>query len=145
MECHVERIVTTRGKEENLAGMITFPCNEDDLKERFEVEGLKGLYFADKPDGKLSVKQFNYIMRDAEGKIEKLESQIDAAVKFVEKKMKANQKEGGNWKGISESVPLTFEDSVVWKYCMQDYKHKKPHVKVWMYRGELTVLYGRDK
>ena len=31
----VERSLTTKGKEENITGVVTFPYNEDDVKRTF--------------------------------------------------------------------------------------------------------------
>ena len=143
MKEQVERLLSTKGKEENITSMVIFPYNEDDLKEQFQVEDTKELYFAEKPGGKLSIRQFNSIMCEALERGTKIERQLEAVVKFLAKKMKTNT---GKWKKISDTVPLNFEDSMVWNYCMkEDYKHKDDKVKVWLYNNELTVLYGDEE
>ncbi|GAB5616259.1 hypothetical protein JCM31739_10840 [Faecalimonas canis] len=141
----VERSLTTKGKEENITGVVTFPYNEDDVKERFDVKDMKELYFTDKPEGKLSVKQFNYIMCEAEDRVEKLKSQVDSVVDFLKKRITVKKVDGKDKKGVSDVIPLSFEDSVVWKYCMSDYKHKDENVKVWRYRNDLTILYKAEE
>ncbi len=141
----VERSLTTKGKEENITGVVTFPYNEDDVKERFDVKDMKELYFTDKPEGKLSVKQFNYIMCEAEDRVEKLKSQVDSVVDFLKKRITVKKVDGKDKKGVSDVIPLSFEDSVVWKYCMPDYKHKDENVKVWRYRNDLTILYKAEE
>ena len=141
----VERSLTTKGKEENITGVVTFPYNEDDVKERFDVKDMKELYFTDKPEGKLSVKQFNYIMCEAEDRVEKLKSQVDSVVVFLKKRITVKKVDGKDKKGVSDVIPLSFEDSVVWKYCMPDYKHKDENVKVWRYRNDLTILYKAEE
>lgn len=141
----VERSLTTKGKEENITGVATFPYNEDDVKERFDVKDMKELYFTDKPEGKLSVKQFNYIMCEAEDRVEKLKSQVDSVVDFLKKRITVKKVDGKDKKGVSDVIPLSFEDSVVWKYCMPDYKHKDENVKVWRYRNDLTILYKAEE
>lgn len=142
MENLVERCLGTRGKDENTTGMVTFPCNEEELLEQFGVEDTKDLYFVDRPESKMSVSQFNYIMREAEARAAKIESQIDASVKFLQLRMEENPE----WKGTSDVVPLSFEDQIVWNWCMKkDYQHPEEKVKVWCYSGELNVFYGEKK
>lgn len=142
MKDYVERCVGTRGKNENTVSMIIFPCNEEDLLDEFEVENVKDLYFADRPESKMSVVQFNYIMNEAEERASKLEKQIDASVRFLELRMMHNR----GWKGTSDTIPLTFEDGIVWNWCMkEDYQHPDEKVKVWYHKGELTVFYGEKK
>lgn len=106
---------------------------------------MKELYFTDKPEGKLSVKQFNYIMCEAEDRVEKLKSQVDSVVDFLKKRITVKKVDGKDKKGVSDVIPLSFEDSVVWKYCMSNYKHKDENVKVWRYRNDLTILYKAEE
>lgn len=141
---YVERGLTTVGKEENICSMVVFPYNEDDVKEQFQVEDVDELRFMDNPDSRLSVGRFNDIMREAEDRMEKLSGEIDHTVTFLKKKMAANQDK--KWKGISDTIPLNFEDSLVWHWCMKrDYKHRDEMVKVWKYGNDLTVLYGNGE
>lgn len=137
----IERNLVTVGKEENISGMVTFPYNEDELLERFQVKDAGDLKFLDRPESKMTVSTFNYIMRDAEDRMSKIEGQIDVVVKFLKDKMKKNKDAG--WKKISDTVPLNFQDSVVWQWCMKDtYVPKDKLTKVWRHGNELTVLYG---
>ena len=54
--------------------------------------------------------------------------------------------ENPQWRGKSEEIPLNFADSMVWNWCMKDdYRHPNEKVKVWYYRGALTVFYGEQK
>ena len=51
MKTAIERPVVTCGKDENIMSMVVFPCNEEDLKERFQVSDLvKELKFVDVPE-----------------------------------------------------------------------------------------------
>lgn len=137
----VERGLVTRGREENISALVVFPYNAEDLMETFQVEDVNELAFLDNPGSKLSVERFNYIIREADDRIEKLDGQITAVVKFLKAKMKKNKEK--EWKKISEDIPLSFEDSIVWYWCMKDhYQHKDELVKVWKHGNELTVLYG---
>ena len=47
MKDMIERALSTRDKDENIMGMVTFPCNEEEVLQRFQVDDLKELYFAD--------------------------------------------------------------------------------------------------
>ena len=49
-------------------------------------------------------------MREADGRMQKVESSIDAAVRFLEAKMRDNPEQ----KKVSEMVWLGFEDAAVW-------------------------------
>ena len=84
-------------------------------------------------------------MCEAEDRVEKLESQVDTVVKFLKKRIIVKTVDGRDKKGVSDVIPLSFEDSVVWKYCMADYKHKDENVKVWRYKNDLTVLYKAEE
>lgn len=137
----IERNLVTVGKEENISGVVAFPYNEDELFERFQIEDAKELRFMDRPESKMTVATFNLIMRDADDRMSKIESQIDTVVKFLKGKMKKNK--GAGWKKISDTIPLNFYDSVVWQWCMKDtYVPKDELTKVWRHGNELTVLYG---
>lgn len=138
----VERLVTTIGKEDNIMESVVFPYNEDDMKERFKVEDLHELYFADNPGGRMSVIAFNAIISQSDDRVQKITDQIEATVKFLKKQMLKHS----TWRGISEIFVLSFEDSIIWRYCMKDqYKHKDKKVKVWVYNNNLTVYYGEQK
>ena len=138
----VERLVTTIGREENIMETVVFPYNEDDMKERFQVQDLHELYFADNPGGKMSVVAFNAIISQSDDRIEKIKDQIEATVKFLKKQMSKHP----GWKGTSETFALSFEDSIIWRYFMKDqYKHEDEKVKVWKYSNDLTVYYGEQK
>lgn len=142
MENLVERCLGTRGKDENITGMVVFPCNIEEILEQFCVESTEELYFVDRPESKMSIQQFNYIMNEAEARAVKIESQIDATVKFLQLRMEENPE----WKGTSDVIPLSFEDQIVWNWCMKkDYQHPEEKVKVWCYSGELNVFYGEKK
>ena len=57
MKTAIERPVITCGKDENIMSMVVFPCNEEDLKERFQVSDLvKELKFVDVPESKVSIR-----------------------------------------------------------------------------------------
>lgn len=138
----VERLVTTIGKEDNIMESVVFPYNEDDMKERFKVEDLHELYFADNPGGRMSVIAFNAIISQSDDRVQKITDQIEATVKFLKKQMLKHS----TWRGISEIFVLSFEDSIIWRYFMKDqYKHKDKKVKVWVYNNNLTVYYGEQK
>lgn len=137
----VERMISTGGREENVSLMVTFPCGEEALIEKFEVKDLKTLYFTDFPDSKMSVESFDRIMFQAEDRGEKLKSQIEAVVKFLKKQIKAHP----DWKGCRDEIRLSFEDSIIWYQCMKnDYKHKDEHVKVWAHGRDLSIAYNRE-
>ena len=55
MKDMIERALSTRDKDENIMGMVTFPCNEEEILQRFQVDDLKELYFVDRPDSRMSV------------------------------------------------------------------------------------------
>lgn len=143
MKTAIERPVATCGKDENLMGMVVFPCNEEDLKERFQVSDLvKELKFVDVPESKVSIPRFNGLVLDSPSRGAKLEEQINAAVRYLEERLLENPQ----WRGKSEEIPLNFADSMVWNWFMKDdYRHPNEKVKVWYYRGALTVFYGEQK
>lgn len=142
MEFSIERYVATKGRDENIIDSVVFPCNTEDLQERFKVDDVAELQFIDNRDERMSVKQFNYIMRDAEARAAKIEDEINAVVKFLLQKLERNPE----YKGISDNLALSYEDNVVWDYCMKkDYKHPDEKVKVWSYKNSLTVFYGEKK
>lgn len=66
MKDMIERALSTRDKDENIMGMVTFPCNEEEVLQRFQVDDLKELYFVDRPDSRMSVARFNHIIREAD-------------------------------------------------------------------------------
>lgn len=139
MKDMIERCLGTRNKDENIVNMVVFPYNEEEVLEQFGVENSKDLCFVDKPESKMSVAQFNYIMKEAEARAAKIEEQINASVRFLQLRMEENQE----WKGTSDTVPLSFEDGIVWSWCMkEDYHHPEEKVKVWYHGGELKVFYG---
>ena len=143
MKTAIERPVTTCGKDENIMSMVLFPCNEEDLKERFQVSDLaKELKFVDVPESKVSIPRFNGLVLDSPSRGAKLEEQINAAVRYLEERLLENPQ----WRGKSEEIPLNFADSMVWNWCMKDdYRHPNEKVKVWYYRGALTVFFGEQK
>lgn len=59
MKDMIERALSTRDKDENIMGMVTFPCNKEEVLQRFQVDDLKELYFVDRPDSRMSVARFN--------------------------------------------------------------------------------------
>lgn len=143
MKTAIERPVATCGKDENIMSMVVFPCNEEDLKERFQVSDLaKELKFVDVPESKVSIPRFNGLVLDSPSRGAKLEEQINAAVRYLEERLLENPQ----WRGKSEEIPLNFADSMVWNWCMKDdYRHPNEKVKVWYYRGALTVFFGEQK
>ena len=143
MKTTIERPVTTCGKDENIMSMVVFPCNEEDLKERFQVSDLaRELKFVDVPESKVSIPRFNGLVLDSPSRGAKLEEQINAAVRYLEERLLENPQ----WRGKSEEIPLNFADSMVWNWCMKDdCRHPNEKVKVWYYRGALTVFYGEQK
>lgn len=143
MKTAIERPVTTCGKDENIMSMVVFPCNEEDLKERFQVSDLaKELKFVDVPESKVSIPRFNGLVLDSPSRGAKLEEQINATVRYLEERLLENPQ----WRGKSEEIPLNFADSMVWNWCMKDdYRHPNEKVKVWYYRGALTVFFGEQK
>lgn len=140
MEYLVERCVGTKGKEENKVSMVVFPYNEEEILEQFGVESTKELYFVDRPESKASVSWFNYVMSEAEARVHKIEEQINASVKFLELRMKENP----NYKGTTDTIPLSAEDNNIWNYIMKEqYKPANELVKVWCHSRELNVFYGK--
>ena len=117
MKTAIERPVITCGKDENIMSMVVFPCNEEDLKERFQVSDLvKELKFVDVPESKVSIPRFNGLVLDSPSRGAKLEEQINAAVRYLEERLLENPQ----WRGKSEEIPLNFADSMVWNWCMKD-------------------------
>ena len=116
MAMPVKRQVTTVGRDENITEMVTFPCNEDEIATWFHVNEMGELHFADGIAPYLTVPEFNQAMREADGRMQKIESSIDAAVRFLEAKLRDNPEQ----KKVSEMVWLGFEDAAVWEFCMQD-------------------------
>ena len=143
MKTTIERPVTTCCKDETIMSMVVFPCNEEDLKERFQVSDLaRELKFVDVPESKVSIPRFNGLVLDSPSRGAKLEEQINAAVRYLEERLLENPQ----WRGKSEEIPLNFADSMVWNWCTKDdYRHPNEKVKVWYYRGALTVFYGEQK
>ena len=142
MKTMIERALTTRGKDENIMEMVVFPYNEDELKARFQVEDLKDLGFVDRPESKMSVPSFNYVIREADARAAKIEDSINGVVRFLMDKLAENPE----WRGTSEEIPMNFQDGTVWNWCMkEDYKHPDEKVKVWYHKTSLTVFYGEKK
>lgn len=90
MKDMIERALSTRDKDENIMGMVTFPCNEEEILQRFQVDDLKELYFVDRPDSRMSVARFNHIIREADARAEKINSMIGTAVCFLMDKLDQN-------------------------------------------------------
>ena len=68
--------------------------------------------------------------------MQKIESMIDAVVRFLEAKLRDNPEQ----KKISEMVWLGFEDAAVWEFCMQDkYRPKDRHIEL-SYSGMLLQV-----
>ena len=116
MNDKVERLVTTKDRDENITGMVMFPYNEDEIATWFHVNELDELHFADGMAPYLTVPEFNQAIREADGRMQKIESSIDATVRFLETKKQDDPKQ----KTVSEMVWLGFEDAAVWEFCMQD-------------------------
>ena len=92
MKTTIERPVTTCGKDENIMSMVVFPCNEEDLKERFQVSDLaRELKFVDVPESKVSIPRFNGLVLDSPSRGAKLEEQINAAVRYLEERTPAGK------------------------------------------------------
>ena len=79
MAMPVKRLVTTKGRDENIVETVAFPCNEDEIATWFHVNELDELQFAGGSASDLTVPEFNQVMREADGRIQKIESNIDAA------------------------------------------------------------------
>ena len=138
MKDMIERALSTRDKDENIMGMVTFPCNEEAVLQRFQVDDLKELYFADGMATYLTVPEFNQAMQDADGRMQKIGSAIDATVRFLETK----KQDGTKQKAVSEMVWLGFEDAAVWEFCMQDsYRPADEHVELSFSGMLLQVTY----
>ena len=90
MKDMIERALSTRDKDENIMGMVTFPCNEEEVLQRFQVDDLKELYFVDRSDSRMSVARFNHIIREADARAEKINSMIGTAVCFLMDKLDQN-------------------------------------------------------
>ncbi len=101
MNDKVERFVTTKDRDENITGMVLFPYNEDKIATWFHVNELDELQFVGGSASDLTVPEFNQVMREADGRMQKVESSIDAAVRFLEAKMRDNpeQKKFPKWSG----------------------------------------------
>ena len=112
MAMPVKRLVTTKGRDENIVETVAFPCNEDEIATWFHVNELDELQFAGGSASDLTVPEFNQVMREADGRIQKIESNIDAAVRFLEAKLRDNPEQ----KKVSEMVWLGFEDAAVWEF-----------------------------
>ena len=138
MEMPVKRQVTTVGRDENITEMVTFPCNEDEIATWFHVNEMGELRFADGMAPYLTVPEFNQAMREADGRMQKIESSIDAAVRFLEAKLRDNPEQ----KKVSEMVWLGFEDAAVWEFCMQDsYRPADEHIELSFSGMLLQVTY----
>ena len=127
MNDKVERLVTTKDRDENITGMVMFPYNEDEIATWFHVNELDELRFADGIAPYLTVPEFNQAMREADGRMQKIGSSIDAAVRFLEAKLRDNPEQ----KKVSEMVWLGLEDAAVWEFCMQDsYRPADEHIEL---------------
>lgn len=126
MAMPVKRLVTTVDRDENMIEMVSFPYNEDEIASWFHVNELDELHFADEAVSQLAVPEFNQAMREADGRMQKIESAIDATVRFLEMKRQDNPKQ----KTVSEMVWLSFEDAAVWEFCMQDYRPQNEHIEL---------------
>ena len=127
MAMPVKRLVTTKGRDENIVETVAFPCNEDEIATWFHVNELDELQFAGGSASDLTVPEFNQVMREADGRIQKIESNIAAAVRFLEAKLRDNPEQ----KKVSEMVWLGFEDAAVWEFCMQDsYRPADEHIEL---------------
>ena len=113
MAMPVKRLVTTKGRDENIVETVAFPCNEDEIATWFHVNELDELQFAGGSASDLTVPEFNQVMREADGRIQKIESNIEADVRFLEAKLRDNPEQ----KKVSEMVWLGFEDAAVWEFC----------------------------
>lgn len=74
MAMPVKRLVTTKGRDENIVETVAFPCNEDEIATWFHVNELDELQFAGGSASDLTVPEFNQVMREADGRIQKIES-----------------------------------------------------------------------
>lgn len=137
MNDKVERLVTTKDRDENITGMVMFPYNEDEIATWFHVNELDELHFADEAVSQLTVPEFNQAMREADGRMQKIESTIDATVRFLEMKRQDNPKQ----KTASEMVWLSFEDAAIWEFCMQDYRPQNEHIELSFSGLLLLVMY----
>lgn len=138
MAMPVKRLVKTKGRDENMMEMVIFPYNEDEIASWFHVNELDELQFADDAVSQLTVPEFNQAMREADGRIQKIESMIDATVRFLEMKRRDNPKQ----KTVSEMVWLSFEDAAIWEFCMQDsYRPADEHVELSFSGMLLQVTY----
>ena len=138
MNDKVERLVTTKDRDENITGMVMFPYNEDEIATWFHVNELDELHFADGMAPYLTVPEFNQAIREADGRMQKIESSIDATVRFLETKKQDDPKQ----KTVSEMVWLGFEDAAVWEFCMQDsYRPADEHVELSFAGMLLQVTY----
>ncbi len=138
MNDKVERLVTTKDRDENITGMVMFPYNEDEIATWFHVNELDELHFADGMAPYLTVPEFNQAIREADGRMQKIESSIDATVRFLETKKQDDPKQ----KTVSEMVWLGFEDAAVWEFCMQDsYRPADEHVELSFSGMLLQVTY----
>ena len=101
MAMPVKRLVTTTGRDENIMETVMFPYNEDEIATWFHVNKLDELRFADGMAPYLTVSEFNQAMREADGRMQKIESMIDAVVRFLEAKLRDNpeQKKFPKWSG----------------------------------------------
>ena len=59
MAIPVKRLVTTKGRDENIVETVTFPCNEDEIATWFHVNELDELQFAGGSASDLTVPEFN--------------------------------------------------------------------------------------
>ena len=136
METQVARMVTTMGRDENIAEMVTFPFNEDEIASWFHVNDLDELRFTDRKAPYLTVPEFNQAMRDAEKWMQEIQDLIDAGVRFLKAKLQDEPEK----KGASKIVCLGFEEAAVWEFCMQDkYRPKDRHIEL-SYSGMLLQV-----
>ena len=100
MAMPVKRLVTTTGRDENIMETVMFPYNEDEIATWFHVNKLEELQFAGGSASDLTVPEFNQVMQEADGRIQKIESNINAAVRFLEAKLRENPEQ----KKVSETA-----------------------------------------
>lgn len=136
----VVRTLRTIGREEDIFGDILFPYNEDEVLAKFQVEDVNELKFADNVGSRVTVKSFHRVISEAPDRVAKMEAMIEATVKYLKKRVEEKK-----YKGLVEELPLSFEDGMVWSWCMKDdYKHKDSKVKVRRKKFNLSVYYGEE-
>ena len=101
----------------------------------FHVNELDELQFAGGSASDLTVPEFNQVMREADGRIQKIESNIDAAVRFLEAKLRDNPEQ----KKFRNGLAGISRDAAVWEFCMQDsYRPADEHIELSLFRHTLA-------